>query len=194
MRILCLAGSLRRDSWNRRLLQAAIAKTPGPEMLLYQELASVPLFNEDAEENCAPGVQRFREAVGAADGLLIATPEYNQSFPGVLKNAIDWLSRGSPSMLAGKPLAVMGATTGSWGTRLAQTALRQVLTATGALVMPRPMLFIARVHACFDADDRLVDPEVHASLDALLSALQDWIALFRVSDRGKHLHQPSPRA
>ena len=177
-RILCLAGSLRRDSWNRRLLQAAVAATSGAEMLLYEELASVPMFNEDAEDNCASGVHQLRVAVGMADGLLIATPEYNQSFPGVLKNAIDWLSRGS-SMLIGEPVAVIGATTGSWGTRLAQTALRQVLTATGALVMPRPMMFVASVNACFDARGRLVDPVVDASLRRVLSALQDWIALHR---------------
>jgi chromate reductase len=162
-------------------------------MLLYQELASVPLFNEDAAGNCSTGVQGLREAVATADGLLIATPEYNQSFPGVLKNAIDWLSRGSPSILVGKPVAVLGATTGSWGTRLAQTALRQVLTATGALVMPRPMLCVAHVNECFDAQGRLVDPEVHAQVEAVLAAFQDWIALFRRSDPVKHMHVTGPR-
>ncbi|HEY0799853.1 MAG TPA: NAD(P)H-dependent oxidoreductase, partial [Steroidobacteraceae bacterium] len=100
-------------------------------------------------------------------------------------NAIDWLSRGSTSMLIGKPVAVIGATTGSWGTRLAQTALRQVLTATGALVMPRPMMFVANVNECFDADGHLVDPVADASLRGVLSALQGWIALHR---RGSALY------
>jgi chromate reductase len=151
----------------------------GRELVLYEDLASIPFFNEDDEENRAPGVRRLFETVGRADGLLIATPEYNHSFPAVLKNAIDWLSRGPKSTLAGKPVAVIGATTGSWGTRLAQTALRQVLTATGAMVMPAPMLFVARVSECFDADGNLVDSSVRESLKGVLSALHDWIDLHR---------------
>jgi chromate reductase len=174
---LCLAGSLRRDSWNRRLLLSADAPVSGRELVLYERLSSVPFFNEDDEADAAQGVRHLCEAVSRADGLLIATPEYNHSFPAVLKNAIDWLSRGSKSMLAGKPVAVIGATPGSWGTRLAQTALRQVLTATGALVMPAPMLFVARVNECFDADGNLIDSRVRESLNGVLSALQDWIEL-----------------
>ncbi|HXP67307.1 MAG TPA: NADPH-dependent FMN reductase [Steroidobacteraceae bacterium] len=178
-RVLCLAGSLRRDSWNRRLLKSAASTRSGSELVLYEGLAAIPFFNEDDEGAVAQGVRELGDAVSRADALLIATPEYNHSFPAVLKNAIDWLSRGSKSALTGKPIAVIGASSGNWGTRLAQTALRQVLTATGALVMPAPMLFVARVSECFDADGNLVDPKIRESLNSVLRALEDWIELHR---------------
>lgn len=178
-RVLCLAGSLRRDSWNRRLLQSAAADAPDLELVVYEDLAAIPFFNEDGEDDCAPAVQQLRAVVAGADGLLIATPEYNHSFPAVLKNAIDWLSRSPGPMLEGKPVAVIGATTGGWGTRLAQSALRQVLTATGALVMPAPMLFVARAGESFGPDGNLVDSRVRESLKEVLSALRNWIELHR---------------
>jgi chromate reductase len=113
------------------LLQAAVNLAPrGLNLRLCAELDSVPLFNEDLENPPPATVQHLRREVAEADGLLIATPEYNHSFPGVLKNVIDWLSRNSHSVLVGKPIAVIGASAGNWGTRLAQAALRQVLTAT----------------------------------------------------------------
>lgn len=176
--ILCLAGSLRRDSWNRRLLMAAAECAPdGIELILFDELANVPMFNEDDEHDVAAGVQQLRHAVAKADGLLIATPEYNHSFPGVLKNAIDWLSRGTDSVLADKPVAVIGASTGSWGTRLAQAALRQVLTATEARVMPGPMLFVARASDRVDAAGQLCDPALTESLSSLVANFGGWITL-----------------
>lgn len=180
MHVLCLPGSLRRDSWNRRLLIAAKQIAPNDlELALYEELHAVPMFNEDAEQPAPWGVEHLRLAVAMADGLLIATPEYNHSFPGVLKNAIDWLSRGSKSVLADKPVAVVGASVGSWGTRLAQAALRQVLTATEARVMPAPMLFIARASECFDRDEFLRDPVRAQALSGVIGAFGDWIALCR---------------
>lgn len=186
--ILCLAGSLRRNSWNRRLLQAAADCAPdGIELTLFDELADVPMFNEDDEHDLAAGVKQLRHAVAKADGLLIATPEYNHSFPGVLKNAIDWLSRGTDSVLADKPMAVIGASTGSWGTRLAQAALRQVLTATEARVMPGPMLFVARASDRLGVDGQRHDPELTESLSALVAHLGDWITLHNFHG------EPSPR-
>jgi chromate reductase len=145
------------------------------------------MFNEDDEHDLADGVKPLRHAVAKADGLLIATPEYNHSFPGVLKNAIDWLSRGTDSVLAGKPMAVIGASTGSWGTRLAQAALRQVLTATEARVMPGPMLFVARASDRLGVDGQLHDPELTESLSALVAHLGDWITLHNFHG------EPSPR-
>lgn len=181
-RVLCLPGSLRHDSWNLRLLRAAAAHAPATLSLeLYEGLGKVPLFNEDLErtrpENLA-GVDALRSAVAAADGLLIATPEYNHSLPGVLKNALDWLSLDSPQgeVLDQKPVAITGASTGPWGTRLAQTALRQVLHACGALVMPSPTLFVASAAARFHADGTLADEAMAASLHRLTTALERWIA------------------
>lgn len=181
-RVLCLPGSLRRDSWNRHLLLAAAAHAPATLSLqLYEGLGTIPLFDEDIGQSrpCdLTGVTALRSAVAAADGLLIATPEYNQSLPGVLKNALDWLSLDSPQgeVLNQKPVAITGASTGPWGTRLAQTALRQVLHACGALVMPAPTLFVASAASRFRADGTLADEALAASLHRLTTALERWIA------------------
>ncbi|EIL94122.1 NADPH-dependent FMN reductase [Rhodanobacter spathiphylli] len=180
-RVLCLAGSLRRHSWNRRLLHAAALQAPtGLQLDVHDALAAVPLFDEDLESRdpAGPaGVQALRAAVAAADGLLIATPEYNQALPGVLKNALDWLSRESPlgEVLAGKPVAVLGASSGPWGTRLAQASLRQVLHTCGALVMPAPSLFVARVAERFDARGWLTDTATLQSLQSFLLAFDAWM-------------------
>jgi len=184
--IVGLAGSLRRGSLNRRLIAAApAAAPPGLDVTVFDDVGGVPLFNEDLEaaEPHGPGaVAALRALIADSDGLLIATPEYNQSIPGVMKNAIDWLSRPDHgAVLAGRPVAVMGATTGPWGTRYAQKELRHALTAAGALVMPQPMLFVAHGARAFDADGRLVDPTVRRRLAELLGAFERWIAL--VGDR-----------
>lgn len=181
-RVLCLAGSLRRDSWNRRLLRAAAAQAPALlQMTVHDDLGSVPMFDEDLEQAdpCGPtGVQSLRKAIAAADGLLIATPEYNHSIPGVLKNALDWLSRESPDgeVLAEKPVAVLGASSGPWGTRLAQASLRQVLHTCGALVMPAPTLFVASAAACFDQHGALCDAATAQSLRRFVLAFDRWMA------------------
>lgn len=182
LRILAIAGSLRRNSFNRRLLEAAAANAPaGMTVSVYDDLGSIPMFNEDLEAETDGGpsaVRELRALVAAADGLLIATPEYNQSMPGVLKNAIDWVSRAAPDeVLAGKPVAILGATTGRWGTRLAQHALRQTLTATEALVMPAPSMYIRDVGAVFDEAGRLADASTRDSLRDVLIAFGKWIKL-----------------
>jgi chromate reductase len=118
--------------------------------------------------------------VANADAILISTPEYNQSIPGVLKNAIDWLSRPAPVVvvLAGKPAAILGATPGRWGTRHAQKELRHVLTATEALVLPRPQLFVGEVERLLDRDGRLRDRASVDALRALLLELARWVRFF----------------
>jgi len=171
--ILAIAGSLRRDSFNRRLLQAAAAMAPsGLRITLDDGIGALPLFNEDIElAMSAEGpVRALRERVAAADALLIATPEYNQSIPGVLKNAIDWLSRPAPDrdVLSGKLVAVIGATAGRWGTRLAQAALRQTLFATESIVLPAPPIYLAGGDGAFDAQGALADPSARESLAQLL--------------------------
>lgn len=183
VRVLALAGSLRRDSCNLRLLDAAAACAPaGMTIDVYRELAAIPLFNEDLEHAGGPAleaVHRLRDAVARADGLLIATPEYNQSMPGVLKNVVDWLSRAAPDeVLAGKPVAVLGASSGRWGTRLAQHALRQTLFATEARVMPAPALYIRDAAGLFDDAGWLKDAGTQQSLQALLDAFAHWVGAF----------------
>lgn len=188
-RILALPGSLRRNGYNRRLLQAAASCAPaGLHVDVYDALSAVPLFDEDLEAGIhggADGVAHLRAAIDIADGLLIATPEYNQSIPGVLKNAIDWLSRPAPEeALLGKPIAIMGATPGRWGTRLAQAALRQTLSATGAVVMPAPTLFIANAESQLCADGELRDAAMLTTLRAFMNGFADW--LDRVDTRSVH--------
>lgn len=139
------------------------------------DLDAIPLFNEDAEEPEPERVRALRDAVAAADGVLISTPEYNWGIPGVLKNAVDWLSRAPREVLAGKRVAIMGATPGSWGTRYAQAALRQVLTATESLVMPAPALFVKGASKVFDEHGALIDASTRKHLDALLAAFATWL-------------------
>lgn len=179
-RVLGIAGSLRRGSYNRRLLEAAAeAAPPGMQLILYDRLGSVPHFDEDLERDTDGGpepVRLLRDEVAAADALLIATPEYNWSFPGVLKNALDWLSRPAPTeVLTGKPVAVIGASAGQWGTRLAQNHLRQVLAATESLVMPAPTLFIRRAERVFDVNGKVADASAQQALADVLRRFARWI-------------------
>jgi len=181
LQVLAIAGSLRRDSFNRRLLHAVATRAPvGLSVSVYDELSSVPLFNEDLEAGGAPdGVARLHAAVLRADGILIATPEYNQSIPAVTKNFVDWLSRREPDALAGKPVAIMGATPGPWGTRLAQAALRQTLTACGALIMPAPQIYLRNAAEAFDAEGALTDQRTGALLTSFGESFRQWIAMTR---------------
>jgi chromate reductase len=179
LKILAIPGSLRHDSYNKWLLRAAVTHAPsGTEVEVVEDLASIPFFNEDLEQRTegdpAP-VIRLRNRVAAADGLLISTPEYNHSIPGVLKNAIDWLSRGAAPVLEGKPVAVVGASSGSWGTRLAQAALRQVLNATDCVLLPGQALYIREARKAFDESGNLIDERVQRSLTKVLQAHTRWI-------------------
>ena len=175
LQVVAIAGSLRRDSLNRRLVEAAADCAPeGLEVRLYRGLGELPPFNQDLETGAfaAGPVRELCEQVAAAHGLLIATPEYNHSVPGVLKNAIDWLSRpSSGEVLVGKPVAVVGASAGRWGTRLAQAALRQALFATESLLVTRPALYLAQTDAPFDSSGRLTDEAARSALRQILQAL-----------------------
>jgi chromate reductase len=175
--VLAIAGSLRRESFNRRALLAASGLAPSTlNINVFDDLAAVPLFNEDLEtQHAPPGVERLRSAIADADGVLIATPEYNQSLPGVVKNMVDWLSRGEPVVLDGKPAGILGATPGSWGTRLAQSMLRHTLTACGALVMPAPQLYLRSAAGLFDAQGRVIDSRTQDSLVAFLASFDEWL-------------------
>lgn len=179
-RVLALPGSLRRESYNRRLLRAAAERVPaGLSITVYDDLADIPVYNDDLRDSTGSvpePVRRLRDALAAVDALLIATPEYNQSMPGAVKNLIDWLSVGAPDrVLTGKPIAVIGASTGAWGTRLAQAAVRQTLVACECLVLPGPAVFVREAAALFDAEGRLVDERTGQVLDTMLVAFAEWI-------------------
>jgi chromate reductase len=177
LRVLAIPGSLRKNSYNRSLLEAAADLTPpGMSIAVYDSLDTVPVFNEDWEHPTLPSVARLRQAVASSDGLLIATPEYNQSVPGVVKNMIDWLSRSQEGDgIEGKPVAVTGVTTGTWGTRIAQTYLRQMLISTHALVLPQPTLFFQEAARLFNEDRTLADQGAAERLHQLLVSFDGWI-------------------
>lgn len=172
--IIAIAGSLRRDSLNRRLLEAAPALAPPSLSIRIHDLGDIPLFNEDLEVGEGPqGVARLREAVAGSAGLLIATPEYNQSLPGVTKNVIDWLSRGDPCVLSDLPVGLLGATSGPWGTRIAQSVLRHTLAACGALTMPTPQFYLAGAAGLF-VDGAPSDPQLRGRIESFLAAFARW--------------------
>ncbi len=177
MRILGIAGSLRRGSHNRRLLRAAgDALPPGAVLVEWDGLAGLPAFDEDLETTPPEPVQAFLDAVEEADALLIATPEYNASLPGALKNALDWASRPFPdNVLKEKPAAVIGASTGLFGAVWAQAEVRKVLKASGAHVL-EDELPVGLADGAFTADGALADPELAARLGDVLSDLVREVA------------------
>jgi chromate reductase len=169
--ILGIAGSLRKGSYNWRLLRAAAGLAPGARLVIWEGLKSVPPFDEDDEHAPPPAVLELREAIAGADAVLVATPEYNHSIPGQLKNAIDWASRPrGKAVLAGKPVAVMGASPSPRGAVAAQADTRRALVAAGARVLDRE-LAVARAHERIDADGRLVDEEIAGRLASQLAEL-----------------------
>ncbi len=172
MRILGIAGSLRRGSHNRRLLRAAGSQLPpGAEVVEWEGLGGLPIFDEDLETSPPEPVQAFLDAVEAADAILVSTPEYNASVPGGLKNALDWASRPFPdNVLREKPSAVIGASTGLFGAVWAQSEVRKALKASGAHVLESE-LPVGMADGAFDADGSLADPELTARLADLLADL-----------------------
>ena len=162
MKVLGIVGSIRRESWNRKLLENAAELLPaGAELELWDGLKEVPPYNEDDEvEPALAPVARLRAAIAGADAILIATPEYNSSIPGALKNAIDWASRPlATNVLRNKPVAVVGASIGAFGAVWSQAELRKVLAATGARVVEGEVA-VGHAPERFDVDGRLTDEEL----------------------------------
>ena len=167
MKILGISGSLRRDSYNSALL-----RNTSRELDLWNELKAIPPYDEDDDvEPAPPAVARLREAVAGADALLFATPEYNASIPGQLKNAIDWLSRPvATTVLRGKPALVIGASTGAFGAVWSQAELRKVLATAGARVVEAEVA-VGHAPARFDESGMLVDEEIEEQLREALELL-----------------------
>lgn len=174
MKILGLSGSLRRKSHNTALLRVAARALPdGAELELYDGLRDLPAYDDDIEADGATPepVARLRQAIAAADGVLIATPEFNGSIPGPLKNALDWASRPWPdNPLRGKPVAVVGASTGLFGAVWAQAEVRKVLGVIGADVIEGE-LPVGQAHHAFTDDGDLADAGLREALDALVGTL-----------------------
>jgi chromate reductase len=175
LKILAISGSLRQASYNSAALRAAQELAPAGMTIEIADLSQIPLYNQDArDKSVPPAVEKLAAQVLAADGLLFATPEYNYSISGVLKNAIDWLSRQSPQPFAGKPAAVFGASMGALGTARAQYHLRQILVFLDVHMLNKPEVMIASAHERFDADGGLTHVPTREFLGKLLVALQAW--------------------
>ena len=173
---LGIAGSLRRHSYNRGLIRAAIELAPSGTTVIPYDLDDVPLYNADVEGQGDPlAVSRLKRAIAAADALLIATPEYNHCVPGVLKNAIDWASRPPRnSVLTDKPVAIMGASTGRGATARAQAHLRDGFAYTNGFVLPLPEVLVGLAGERFDEDGNLTDQDTREEVRDLLVSLAAW--------------------
>ena len=175
MKIIGLSGSLRRQSFNTGLLRAAADLAPGGVSVEIADISALPLYNDDVRQAGYPApVEALRATLATADAVLFATPEYNYSVPGVLKNAIDWVSRPPEPPLAGTPAAVMGASPGLSGTMRAQYHLRQMMVFLDVPMLPRPEVFVQKAGERFDADGRLTDEDTRAHVASLVEALAAW--------------------
>lgn len=173
--ILGIAGSLRRQSYNRSALRTAQQLAPAGVTLNIFELDGIPAFNEDDENNPPAKVVELKSQIRAADALLFVTPEYNYSVPGVLKNAIDWASRPyGDNAWTGKPAAIMGASIGNNGTARAQYHLRQIFVFLNILAINQPEVMIGNAAEHFDAEGNLTDEETREYIGKLLQGLADW--------------------
>lgn len=173
--ILGIAGSLRKESFNRLLLRAAQELTPENARIETFELAGIPLFNQDEEANPHPRVVEFKQRIRAADAILFVTPEYNYSIPGVLKNAIDCASRPyGDSAWTGKPVAIMGASIGTLGSSRAQYHLRQTFVFLNMYPVNQPEVMVSKAHERFDQEGKLTDETTNKLVQQLLTELVSW--------------------
>jgi chromate reductase len=173
--VLGFAGSLRKSSYNKALLRAAVDLMPKNAKLETFDIEGIPPFNQDLENRMPEKVKEFKAKIKAADAILIVTPEYNYSMPGVLKNAIDWASRPYvDNSFEGKPVAIMGASPGRIGTARAQYHLRQACVFLNMYPINRPEVFVTFAHEKIDESGRLKDEETKKIIRQLLNSLVDW--------------------
>lgn len=175
IKLLGFAGSLRKGSFNRMLLNAAVELMPEDGTLEIYDLSDIPLFNQDSEDPLPKTVADFKERIRAVDGVLIVTPEYNYSMPGVLKNAIDYASRPyGDNPFDGKPGGIMGASVGTLGTARAQYHLRQSAVFLNFHLMNQPEIMVPVAQQKFDDAGRLIDEKTRERVANFLRALVAW--------------------
>ena len=180
--ILGICGSLRRESLNALALRVAAGALPKGATMKDADIDGLPPYDEDVREQGIPqSVRKLAEKVRRADALLIVTPEYNYSIPGVLKNALDWVSKTKGQPFRRKPVALMGASPELAGTSLAQHHLRQILVCLNACVLPEPEVMIGAADKKFDTAGNLHDEKAQAAIRNLMSALVDWTRRLRRS-------------
>ena len=176
LKVLGISGSLRKNSFNSAALRTCAELMPAGMKLSYARIDDIPLFNQDVFDAGLPeSAKRFRAEVAAADGLLIASPEYNFSVPAALKNAIDWGSRAPNQVFHDKPIAIFSAAPGPVGGARVQYDLRRILGQLWGHVLPRPEVFIGNAAGKFDAQGRLTDETTRKFLSELLAGFQTWI-------------------
>ncbi len=181
VQLVGICGSLRKGSFNRKLLKAAAELLPDDVSMEIVLIDDIPLYNGDfdlplAKERPVP-VEHLRKKLANADGILISSPEYNHSIPGLLKNAIDWASRGEDSPLLKKPIAVIGTTTGMWGTVSMQTAFHPIFVFLDMKPVYKPEVLVARADQKFDKEGRLIDETAKKLVRQKLEALKELIQL-----------------
>lgn len=180
--LIGVSGSLRKGSYNTKLLKAAQQLLPEGVTMEIVSIADLPLLNEDLEPPTMPDypapVKNFREAMRKADGVVFASPEYNYSIPGVLKNAIDWASRGKDAPIIGKPVALIGATPGPWGTARMHMAFQPVFHTLNVKAVHKPEVYLAKAAEKFDAQDNLTDETakkmIIGNLEELKKIIEAW--------------------
>ena len=181
LRFLGISGSLRAGSFNTAALRAAIELKPNDVTFELASIRDIPIYDDDVRATGMPAsVVALQSRIAAADAVVIATPEYNYSVPGVLKNAIDWVSRTDPQPFVDKPVAILGASPGMIGTARAQYDLRKMFVYLDGHVLNKPELMIGSAHARFDKDGRLTDEATRGFIAAMLQALRAWTLRLRL--------------
>jgi NAD(P)H-dependent FMN reductase len=181
--VIGIAGSLRKGSFNARLLAAAAELVPAGLTIEVASIRGIPLYDGDLESEAGipAAAATLKDRIAAADGLLLVTPEYNSSIPGVFKNAIDWLSRPAsdiPRVFGGRPVALIGATPGRGGTVLAQAAWLPVLRTLGMCLWYGPRVTVSGAHKVFDPAGRLIDEALRTQVQQFMSGFGDFVARF----------------
>jgi chromate reductase len=177
--VAVIVGSLRKESFNRKMAKAMIAQAPPALKLEIVEIGQLPHYNQDFDNDPPQEVKDFKGRIQQADAVLFVTPEYNHGVPGVMKNALDWASRPpQDAALARKPVGIIGASPGMTGSARGQSQLRQAFEFTNSYCMPQPELLVFKAHEKFDAQGRLTDEATAKYLRRYLAALLDWTRRF----------------